>query len=158
MSRVISSAGLQAFFAAETDEVVLFLLKLSHGDWASDVFLVNNNENVTSNGDVYVPFPFDIRLPVESEDKPQATAKLRADNVDLQMVNLLRGVSTAITCNISIVLASQPSTIEYGPAKFLMKGVTYNASMVEATLTLEPILAEPIPKDTFTQAQFPGLF
>lgn len=63
-----------------------------------------------------------------------------------------------MTVDLSVVLASSPSTIEAGPYRFTLRDVMYDAAIVEGTMRFEDVLNEPYPADSFTPARFPGLF
>jgi hypothetical protein len=58
---------------------------------------------------------------------------------------------------VSIINGATPDTLEY-TATFKLSDFTYNLYQIEATLSFKNILDEPIPKDTFNPAHFPGLF
>jgi hypothetical protein len=108
---------------------------------------------------LYVPFPFDVILPDESDDAvPRVT--LRIDNVDRRIVSELRSVVTnvPVTVRMTVVLASSPDTIEVGPMEFSLRDVEYTATTVEGTLLYEDVLNESFPADSFTPSRFPGLF
>ncbi len=61
----LSDALKQAAFLQDTDEVFLALLTIAHADISPSIRVVNNTENITSNGNLFTAFPFDIQLPDE---------------------------------------------------------------------------------------------
>ncbi len=158
MSRTLSSTALAALFAQETGECLLYLIEFDHADWGAPVRVVNNNEDVVSGGDTYSAYPVKMTLPSEDAGRPQVQTKLVIGNVDRQVVSLFRALSTMPTCAVSIALGSTPSTIEYGPASFLVTDYSYTKHTVEMSLSFENILNEPIPADTFNPADYAGLF
>jgi len=158
MPRTLSSTARRAIFSQETGEVFLLLLKITHPDLAEPIRVVNNSEDVTSNGYLYQRFPFEVALPAENEDAPP-TVQLRIANADRQIVEAVRSLSgEAMTVELAVILASSPDTIEAGPYQFTLRDVSYDASIVEGTLMFEDVLREPFPAETFTPARFPGLF
>lgn len=153
----VSQTFKQAFFQQQTDEVPLLILTIAHADLASPIRVVNNTENITSGGNVYVAFPFEIKLPnLSSEDMPRATITIC--NVDRQIVQAIRSISSKPDITLSLILAGDPNTIEVGPYEFKLSGVSYDAFTVEGTLSYDNFLDEPYPGDKFTPGQFPGLF
>jgi hypothetical protein len=155
MSRSLSSAALQAIFAQETGEAVFFLVEIDHTTWASPLRMVNNNENVISNGDTYFAFPFDVHLPADTTQQPRTQIKIC--NVDRSMTLALRALSTSPTVTLSVVLGSTPDTIEAGPFAFTLADYSFTATTIQGTLVFEDMLNEPFPQGTFNPAEYPGL-
>lgn len=154
--RTLSPAALLAGNAQQTGEVYLVLLTISHPNIAQPIRVVNNNENVTSRGDLFVAFPFEIDLPGEDSDNPPL-ARLRIDNVDRMIVNSIRQIDSPPSVTIEVVLASQPNTVEVSFDSLVMRNVGYDAAVVTGELVFEQIVVEPV-ATTMTPAKFPGLF
>ena len=146
-----------AVTAQQTGEVLLVLLEIDHADMSTPIRVVNNQVGIMSGGDLYAPFPFQVQLPDERDDTMSAVT-LRIDNVDQQIVTALRQLTSAPTVDLSVVLASDPDTVEAGPFSFSLTQATYDANAVVATLAYEDVLREPIPGDRFTPTNFPGVF
>lgn len=166
MGRTLSLNMKRAIFSQETGEVVVCLLKLDHADLAAPLRLSSDPTIELSSGGRgtvhlgadYHFLPFDITLPDELEDRPP-TARLSVDNVDRQIVQAVRSVSSGpIDVELRIVLASDPDTIEVGPMSFKARNVEYDESRVSATLAFEDVLSEPFPAQLITPNNFPGLF
>ena len=154
--RTLSPAALQAGFEQQTDEVFLVLLQITHPNLPDAIRVVNNNENVTSGGALYVAYPFEIELPGEDSDQPPL-ARLRIDNVDRLLVATVREIATPPQITIRVVLASQPDTIELQFQGLTMRNVTYDAATISGELVFEQILVEPV-ATVMTPSKFPGLF
>ena len=91
--RTISPTATEAIHKTETEEVFLVLLELSHALIVPPLRLVNNDVDITSNGNLFTAFPFEITLPNDEENIiPQA--KLKIDNVDRQIVDVIRSIGT----------------------------------------------------------------
>ena len=111
-----------------------------------------------SGGNTYLPFPFRITLPDESDEAPPRVT-LSIDNIDRQIVEAVRSVDgDPISVSMSVVMASTPNTVEAGPINLSLRSVTYDAMVVEGQLQHEDILLDAFPGDDFTPANFPGLF
>ena len=157
MSRTLSSAALQALFAANTDECLLFLIEIDHSSWANPVRIVNNNIDIVSNGDTYTAFPVEITLPSEHQDKT-ATSRLRVCNVDRQMVSLFDALSSSPSVTVSVVLGPTPDTSEAGPGKSTLEDYTYTKEAIEGVLSHENLMDKSFPSGTFSPGEYEGLF
>ena len=119
--------------------------------------MANNHADITSNGNLYVGFAFDFKLP-DDADQPQQ-AVLTIDNVDRTIVDALRACGgDPPTCALSVIIASAPDVIQFGPITLIFGDAKYDALQVQVTLIDDPLLGEPFPGDSFVPASFPGLF
>lgn len=156
--RSLTAAARRAIFAPETSEVFLWLMKLSHPSMTADLRVVNDAQNLISNGDTYQGFPFEITMPSETEDVPPVV-QLRIANAGREIVTAVRQLSgPSMTVMLSLVRAASPNDVEAGPFEFNLREVEYDAEFVTGSLLFEDMLNEPCPAETFTPTQFPGLF
>lgn len=155
MPRTLSNTALASLNAAETGEVWLVLLTITNPG-ITTIRVVNNTEDITSRGNVYQAFPFEIELPGQDPDSP-ASARLRIDNVDKRIVEAVRSISTPPNITIEVILASQPDTVEIAYADLTLRSVEYDADSVRGELTFESIFSEPVTLSV-TPNRFPGLF
>lgn len=160
MSRNLSAVALASQNAQDTDEVWLMLLRIKHAEITPNGMLrcVNNMEDITggSDNETYTSYPFQVALPGEEEGQA-AVAQLRIDNVDRRIVEAIRGLSSAPTVDIEIILASQPTVVEIGLEGMTMRAVEYDKIVITGTMTFEEIFTEPVSLD-MTPARFPGMF
>jgi len=157
MSRSLSSTAVAALAAQETTALLITLLEIDHDDLSEPFYVSNNRETVTYDGNDYLPYPFDIAFPVESEDRP-ASVKLTFDNSDRLLVETIRSISTPPSVAMAIVLNGSPPTLEVGPFPFIMQSVDYDATKIVATLTYTAMLDEVFPSARFTPTNYPGIF
>jgi hypothetical protein len=157
MSRTTSLTFREAVNAQETDEIFLVLVTINHDDLASPLRFVNNNENVTSNGNVFTAYPFEITLPDDTVEHAP-TCKLRIDNVARDLVTAIRSISSPLDMTIQVILASDPDTIEVEYSDFKLVDVSYDAFTIEGTISIEGFAHEQYPGRTFLPSNFPGLF
>ncbi|MBU6475064.1 MAG: DUF1833 family protein [Alphaproteobacteria bacterium] len=157
MSRSLSSLAQQSLFASETSDAFLVLLTLSHPDLPQPITVTSDAVPTVSNGTTFVPFPFDLALPNDLDAKSYR-ARLVIDNIDRQIVQAVRSVSTAPDMLIQIVRAAAPDTVEAQFIDFKLTNVVYDAYRIEGDLTVEDFTAEPYPAATFSPGLFPGLF
>ena len=144
-------------YAAETEEVWLVLLTLSHPDLPDDIRIVNNTEPIQSRGQDYVPLAFDIVLPSDTEERPPL-AEVRIDNVSRDLTESIRSISDAPTATIEVIVASNPDEAVVSYTGFRLIGIGWDAADVTGQLVLDDISIEPFPAGRFTPASFPGLF
>ncbi len=154
---VLSDAFKQAAFLQDTDEVFLALLTIAHADISPSIRVVNNTENITSNGNVFTAFPFDIELP-DARETGVPRARLTIDNVSREIAQSIRLITTAPTVTIEIVMASDPDTVEQTWADMTLKNVKWDMFKMSGDLIFEEIEVEPFPAGQFSPASFPGLF
>jgi len=156
VSRTLSQAAVESANAQETGEAWLVLLTIDHDELAVPIRVANNHETITSGGDEYIGFPFEITLPGEDQDQPMK-AQLRIDNVERTIVETLREIDSPPSVTARVVLASQPDTVEAEFVGMKLRSARYDANTVEGDLMFEDVLNEPVTV-TMTPGRFPGLF
>ena len=157
MARSLSATAKQAIYAAETDEVFLMLLTINHDDLGSPIRVVNNWENITSNGNTFTAYPFYFELPGE-DDENLSQVDLIITNVDKLLVSGVRSISSPLSVALDIVLASDPDTVEAGTFNMKMRIVDYDKDRLVGKCNFQDLLNEPYPAGTYTPADYPGLF
>ena len=120
----------------------------------------NNTEDVVSNvsgsSQIYAKGAFEITLPDDTEEgTPKATLKF-ATEVDA--IRALRSATAPLEMRLWLVLASDPNTVEYGPATYRSSSISISDKSVQIDLEVEPILQLEVPVERFTPNSFPGLF
>jgi hypothetical protein len=157
MARDISNNLKKQLYDPNMTDPFLFLVELSHPDWAETFYYVNNNEEIISNGKTYVPVAFQITLPQDDgETLPQV--KLEIDNVSREMIEEIRTVTSPISVNLLGVLASDPDYIELEYAELSITAITYDAQKISGDLILVDFLNQKIPGEIYSPISFPGLF
>lgn len=156
MSRTLSTAAVRELLAQHSGEVFLVLLTLSHPSMTT-LRVVSNTENITSRGNVYTAFPFEIALPPDLSEELRPV-RLSISNVDRRLIDEIRGIASPIAVRMEIVTAGAPNTLEVGPFDFEMASAEYGVETITATLTYEPVLFSSFPGKTFDPQLFPGLF
>ena len=160
MARSVSTLLKRMVTSQDSKEVILAITSISHASILNGPLrLVNDLQDLTSNGQVYTAFPFHITLPEEREDA-LPSIRLVLDNVDRSIVEAIRGIppSAPPTVKIELVLASQPDLIELSFPDLVLRDVSYDAFTVEGELRLDEDDREPLPADSFTPQLFPAIF
>ena len=155
--RLLSSAALQSLAAQETGEVWVILLTLSHEDLATPIRVCSDAVAVTSRGDEYLPYPFELHLPDDREDR-EPRPELRIDNVAREIIATLRTITTPPTVTIELVLASAPDAVEVGPLPLSLWSARYDAASITGELGYEAQDDAPYPAARYVPSVYPGLF
>jgi hypothetical protein len=143
-------------FAANTDEVWLLLVTIQHPTLATPLRFVNNLQSVTSRGNLFVAFPFEIELPGQDPES-MGEARIKLDNIDRSIVSTLRGMTEPPTVTFEIILASQPDTVEASFEGLTLRNSTHDALTVSGILRFEDIVSEPVSVQ-MTPGRFPAMF
>ena len=140
----------------DSSNLPLVLLEIDHSSLSEPIRVCNNKVNITSNGEDYIGFPFEIILPDSKEDSPP-TSKLRIDNVSREIGQAIRLISSPPSVTIKVVRQETPDVIEAEFTGMSMTNVSYDAFSVEADLQFEDLTKEPYPYLTFSPALFRGI-
>ncbi|MBT6048741.1 MAG: DUF1833 family protein [Candidatus Scalindua sp.] len=152
----ITDTTKQQAFLRETSDVFLILLTVSHAD-ISDINLVNNNENITSNSVVFTAMPFTITLPDSKENAPPRST-VTIDNVSREISTHIRNITTPPTITISVIRAAAPDTLEITFAPLTLRNVHWDFTTLSGELVGENMEAEPYPAGQMSPAFFPSIF
>jgi hypothetical protein len=157
VSRTVSSLTRQALYAAETGEVFLILLTISHPQLVAPIRVTSDGVDTSSRGNSFIAFPFELVLPDDQESK-SPRARLIIDNIDRQIVSAVRSLTSSPNILIEIVRAAAPEVVEAQFIDFKLVNISYDSHVVQGDLTLEDFTAEPFPAGSFSPNLFPGLF
>jgi len=157
MPRTTSATFTRAAFAQQTDEVIIELLTLEHDQLPDPVRLARNYTNIVSRGNTYIGCQFDLTWPQDKENEPPQ-ASLRYQNVSRELIAAIRILRTPMTATIEVVLASSPDTVEASYSGMSVIANSYDANIVDFTLSFERFMQEGFPGKIFGPANFPGIF
>ncbi len=167
MSRTISPGLLASLFSQETDDVPICLLTIEHEDLSAPIYLSNDPTTrvsddplvyvTESRGKEYVFLPFDFTFPDDKADSPPRV-QLSMDNIDRQMVAMLRSFSTPPTVRMEIIMASSPDLVEIALPGLQLVNAQMDETKIASDLVADPLINEPFPAGSFTPGAFPGIF
>jgi hypothetical protein len=159
VTREVSLEALAGMFAQETDEVPLVFLTFSGGGLGAPIRIVDDAVSHVRGGQTFQPFPFEVKLPDDVDDQLPRT-QVRCDNVDRSITDAIRALAgdELPDCELVVALASDPDTLEAGPFVMSVKGVSFDALVLEAEIGYGDMLEEPFGKYRFTPNNSPGLF
>lgn len=153
----ISDRALEAIQARTTKEVFLPLVTIAHPDMTETIYVVSNEENITSRGQEFIGYPFNIDLPPDDPDL-EAGTQIVIDNVDRDILVELRKIRGKPKVTFALVLAATPDYYERGPMTFSHENTDYDAATITGTIIFDTVLEEQSPGYAITPQYFPALF
>ena len=154
--RSLSAYAKREINQINSGNVYLDLLTISHPDLTEDIRIVNNNENVTSNGLEYLAFNFRANLPTEDPDSTPSVT-LSVDNVDRAITDSLMSISSPASIKLQVVLSDTPDEVEIEKTNLLLRMASYDALEVTGTITSDDILSQAFPAQAYTPTQFKSI-
>jgi len=145
-----------AFNAAETEEVLLILLTLTDQLNEKHRF-VNNTSNITSRGNLFEAYPFEVTLPDSTEGRI-SSCSITFDNVGRKLIDEIRTQTKPMQVLIEVILAAEPDVVQAKYEQFEWRGLSYNPTTISGTATIESFLQETYPKKRMNNQTNPGLF
>jgi hypothetical protein len=156
MSRELSNEFLSELYSQESGDPFLSLFTISHSSFDT-LYLVNNTESITSNGQVFTPFPVTLVLPPDDGETAR-NVDIVFDNVSQLLIDELRAVTDLIDVRIDMVLASNPDDIEVSLGELKIKNIDYNAKQIRGTLIMDDFLSTELTSEKYTPTLYPGIF
>lgn len=167
MSRTLSLNMRAALNAEYSGEVLVTLFTITHSEFdgilrlSSDpTTLITNTPYVRgtiSNGQTFLFFPMSVTLPDDVDQRaPQAT--LDVDNVSQELVGQIRRITTPGLCDIDLVLASAPNTIEISYPTLDIQSFQITPFTISIQFGDDGLDQEQFPAGIFAPYGFPGLF
>ncbi|HNC51255.1 MAG TPA: DUF1833 family protein [Accumulibacter sp.] len=158
MARAYSSAYRSTLAQTSAPEAPVVLLQIDHPALSAPVRVVNDTVDLTSNGSLYVAFPFDCQLPDDFEGQlPRAS--LVIDNVGRDLMYWIEtsGGGQGSTATFSQVMRSRPDVVEWSILMYLYN-VTADARHVSAELGFANFFGRPAVQLNFRPDSAPGIF
>lgn len=152
----LSADAVRELFKQNSGECFLTLLTLEHPTLGT-IRLVRNNEDITSRGNLYRRFPFDIPMPADVNES-LSNLTINASNVDLSLMATLRSIDEPLPATVEIIAASAPDIVQQGPYSFDLTQAGGDETTITGQLSYEPVVQDPFPAASFTPQTNPGLF
>jgi len=145
---------------ARTDapEVPLHLLEISHTGLTQPVRVVNDNQDVTSAGNLFIACPFTIVLPDDFENQ-LPKARLSIDNVGRDLVYWIEtsGGGQGASVRIMQIMRSAPDVIEFD-VTLALNNVRVTMTEISGDLGFENFFARPAIALQYRPETAPGVF
>jgi hypothetical protein len=167
VSRTVSLNARQAMNAEETGAVPVILLTITHSDLPDPLRLSSDpttrlttdplTYGTVSRGNQFLFLPFSAVLPDDKDEAPPQ-ARIMIDNIDRELIPILRSTSTPAAVTIEMVLAGSPDVVEMAFAALDLVAADYDAAAITISLQMDAFITEPYPSDSLNPSNFPGLF
>lgn len=95
-------------------------------------------------------------LPGDAEDAP-ASAQIALENLDAEMVQLVRSFTDPATISLAVVLAETPDLIEAEWTGLQLVSADITAGEIVLSISRDEVELEPFPPGRMTRLNFPGL-
>lgn len=156
-----------------SDEVYVVLFEIIHPDLPAPIRLSTDNaERIQTDPVIYGtrsawrgadpltdPYLWIVAsavLPGDQDDAP-AAATIALENLDQDMVRLVRSFTTPATVAMGVVLASSPDLIEAEWTDLMIMSADISAGEIVLAISREEIENEYFPAGRMTRDRFPGL-
>lgn len=140
------------------NEAPLILLEINHPDLTAPVRVVNDTQDVISNGNTYIAFPFRCTLPDDFEGQA-SKARLSINNVGKDLMYWIETTNggSGSTCTFKQILRSVPNTVEWSITMNLFN-VNVTMQEISAELGFENLFSRPAIKMQYRPDNSPGIF
>ena len=172
--RRLSLNARMAIDPVSSDEIFVLLMEFAHPDLEDGPIRLStdNAERISEDPLIYgtrstwrgadpVSQPFlwivaSALLPSDQEDTP-AAAQIVLENLDSEMVAVLRSFRTPATVNMAVVLADTPDLIEAEYLDLQLVSAEISDGEIQLSISRDEIELEPFPPARMTRDRFPGL-
>jgi len=163
MVRAISTDVKAAANARETGIILLQAIDIALPN-GTTLYVVNNPEDISINGQTYTAVGFQFDMPEETEDG-FSTARATIDNVDQWLTPHIRSLAGPVNVTVRVVsesdLEADPpefDNVEFVSRPIRLRDATYNASVLRGVLSYNDTAKRAWPHYGFTPNHFQGLF
>lgn len=158
MARVYSSEFKSTLAQVSAPETPLVLLEINHPDLAVPVRVVNDTQDLVSNGETYIAMPFRCTLPDDFENQ-LPKARLSVDNIGKDLMYWIETSNggNGSTVTMSQVMRSRPDTVEWSITMNLYN-VSCTMQEVSGELGYENLFSRKAIQLQYRPNNSPGLF
>lgn len=158
MAREYTDAFKSTLAEVNATESPLILIEIDHSALAEPVRVVNDMTDVTSNGNLYIAYPFKCVLPDDYENQ-LPKAQIVIDNVGRDLMYWIEttGGGQNSSCTFKQILRSVPDLVEWQVTMNLYN-VQVTMESVTAELGFENLFNKPAISRRYRPDTAPGLF
>lgn len=155
----VSLSALQEILKRSSAETWLFFVEFTHPSAPAALrFVQGSHVAVTSNGNVYLPTRFDIKLGAQDVDS-SSRAQLAISAVDQTLLQTLQALDPSPTINFYCALATSPNTIQFQLTNMMIAYFDLIGLIaIQAELTGTNKLEEAYPGILMDRLNVPGIF
>lgn len=159
----LSENAINAMTAPETAEVLLNLLTIKYND-EPILRVVDDKQEITSNGSTFFPCGFTVLLPDQTSDGNK-TCRLQIDNADISIYREIKAAAInsinqkkKITCDVAVIMASEPNNYIEGPLTFALRNIHATIQSITGELYDLYMSDRKFSALTYNPEDFPGMF
>lgn len=154
---ILSQTAREAVTSPETAAVFLTLLTIKVDD-EPILYLVNDKQEIVSQGNTYTPCAFQALLPDQTSDGNK-TCKLQIDNSDVALYKSIKAaIGKRISASVAVVLSTTPDVYEQGPLDFVLRNISVTAQSIMGELYDSYIQDRKFTALVYSPDEFPGMF
>jgi hypothetical protein len=157
VSRTLSAQAVLSLNSLSTGAAWFVLVHIQHPELDTPHRFVNNTTDVVALGHTWVGYPFDLTLAVD-DGQTNPSVEVRFDNVNRALIEVIRGLPSAPTLDVYVVLSTQPNVIEMSLLDMTIMDITYDMQSISGRLISGDLLNAPWPADSYDPSQFPSVF
>jgi hypothetical protein len=158
MPRAYSSQYKSTLAKVSGEETPLILLEINHPELTTPIRAVNDTENIISNGEEYIAFPFTCVLPDDYENRlPRARISIGNAGRDLMFWLETTDGGQGSVATFRQVMRSRPNQVEWEITMGLFNVTATNVE-VSAELGFENLFAKPAISINYRPENSAGLF
>lgn len=159
--RGISARFRRALFEPFRDEDLRMLLTVEHSTFAQPYRFVSGDPrefaSVTSNGRVFMTFPFSVTILTDDDREPEAVLSIQ--NVDDRIGStILELPNETLSVTLEAILIDDPDTIEYEIPNLELVDVDVTPIAVSGKLVIRGFATEPCPGRPLSSLLSPVFF
>lgn len=147
----ISSAAVELLLTRWRDDVLIYLLTITHPQLPT-VRFARNNESIVSRGETFSPAPFDLRLPPDNDQLPDMLITI--PNVNRLIGRQILQINKGMNANLEAVFASAPDDVWKSLLQLELHNVSFNALSLNGTLSHRRVTNEPFPNRRVIPSKF----
>jgi hypothetical protein len=153
---ILSKALLAKLFKKRVPGMTPILVKITHETMTEPILLTDNNQQLTLNGEVYKSATFMFTFPEQSTDSV-GLAKISLGTVDLQLVNLIRNLTTPLQIHVVAEYYEDGNFSELDGLNFELINVGWDALVLSGDLSFKSLLDMNFPSGEFSSLTTPGV-
>ena len=153
----LSQTAIEAVTAPETAAVFLTLPTIKVDD-EPILYLVNDKQELVSQGHTYIPCAFQALLPDQTSDGNK-TCKLQIDNSDIAIYKSIKAaIGKKISVSVGVVISTTPDVYEQGPLDFVLRNINVTVQSITGELYDSYIQDRKFTALVYSPDEFPGMF
>lgn len=159
MPKELTSLFKQSTSRVDNFDYPVFIVEINHSSFVTPVRFCDNNEDITSNDNVYTAIGMNVQVPSDSDSSSDLGATISIDNVGRVLVAALESTGGLVGAKITLgqILLSDINSIMLS-ATFNLVNITMSLTSVTGTLTRQDISNTKSVQMIYTQETSPGLF